>query len=371
MRAPDEYLAMYEAHECGDVDTVRRLLEAHPELEEMGPDDDTVTWLHVAAEKGHIPLAEFWLGRGYDVNLNLRGFSLEKDGLNAPLHFANDAAMTRYLLSRGASVNACERVVGTPLHNAITRAVEPSQKGRRRPGGANMDQILALLEAGADLSIENGEDKGYTPLALAIYLRRKTAEQLLREVGAPEKGRKPFGSRRKTKLKKLDLRKDFNDIYEHVVQRVRAFDPATNAGPGDGSSPVYMIDFGFQCEQDGWVVLIFDTRPNAGPDGEWNSFIDDNVLERKHWHEALLALEDGSVEVLLPDGKKRKITGKTEFEDFAALFGELLKGVLLKARASGVFKTLPKAKKCHMGVEEQEGRYGWPAYEDRGKDDLV
>jgi len=215
----------------------------------------------------------------------------------------------------------------------------------------------------------NGADKGYTPPAWAIELRRKKAEQLFREVGPQAKGRSPFGRRRK--IKKLDLRKDFNEIYKHVVKRVRTFDPSKNAGPGEGSSPVHMIDVGFQCEQDGWVVLIFDTRPDAQPDGEWNSFIDKNLFRRQHWQEALLALEDGSVEVLLPDGKKRKITGETEFEDFVALFGDLLKGVLLKARADGVFKSLPKAEECHMGVEEQEGRYGWPAFEDRGKDDLA
>ena len=52
MKAPDEYLAMYEAHERGNVETVRKLLEAHPELEKMGPDDDMETWLHVAAKRG-------------------------------------------------------------------------------------------------------------------------------------------------------------------------------------------------------------------------------------------------------------------------------------------------------------------------------
>lgn len=364
MRAPDEYVAMYDAHERGDVDAVRKLLKAHPELEEMGPDEDTQTWLHVAAEMGHIPLAKFWLGRGCDVNQNLRGFSLKKDGLNAPLHFAKDAAMTRFLLSRGANVNACERVVGTPLHQAIIVAVEPSQRGRKRPDGANMDQIRALLEAGADLSLLNGEDKGYTPLAWAIELERKTAEQLLREAGAPEKAPSRSGRR---KAPKLDLRKDFDQIYKHVVKRVKTFNPKKNAGPGDGPS-VHMIDFGYQCDQDGWVVLIFDTRPDAGPDGEWNSFIDENLFARRHWHKARLALEDGPVEVLLPDGKKRTIT---EYEAFATLLGELLKGVLLKARADGVFKSLPKAKKCHIGVEEQDGSYGWPAYEDRGKNDLV
>lgn len=102
MRATDEYVAMYETHERGEVNAVRKLLKAHPELEEIGPDDGTQTWLHVAAKMGHVPLAKFWLGRGYDAKVNLRRFSLEHEGLNTPLHFAKDAAMTRYLLSAGS-----------------------------------------------------------------------------------------------------------------------------------------------------------------------------------------------------------------------------------------------------------------------------
>jgi ankyrin repeat protein len=129
VKAPDEYLAMYEAHERGDADAVRNLLEAHPELEEMGPDDDMVTWLHVAAEKGQIGVAEYWLGRGYDVNRNLRRVSQEMDGLMTPLHMAKDAATTRYFLSRGASVNACARYAGTPLHCAIV-STGPSTRRR-------------------------------------------------------------------------------------------------------------------------------------------------------------------------------------------------------------------------------------------------
>jgi hypothetical protein len=29
----------------------------------------------------------------------------------------------------------------------------------------------------------------------------------------------------------LDLRKDFDDIYAHLVDRVKAFDPKNNPGP--------------------------------------------------------------------------------------------------------------------------------------------
>jgi hypothetical protein len=169
---------------------------------------------------------------------------------------------------------------------------------------------------------------------------------------------------------KLDLRKDFDDIYGYLLDRVKAFDPKKNPGPGTGKT-VALLDFGFQCDQDGWVALVFDTRPDAEPDGEWNSYIEETQLPRPHWQQALMALETGSVDVLMPDGAKRKLTDETEFEDFVALFGDLLKSVLLKARADGVFKSLPIAKECHMGVEEQDGRYGWPNYEDRGKEDLV
>jgi hypothetical protein len=45
--------------------------------------------------------------------------------------------------------------------------------------------------------------------------------------------------------------------------------------------------------------------------------------------------------------------------------------VLLKARADGVFAGLPKTARCELGVEEQEGTYGWPAYEERGRDNLA
>lgn len=148
----------------------------------------------------------------------------EADGFFTALHLAKDAPTTRYLLSRGASVNVCHRELGTPIHYAIIRAVEPSQKGGRHPNDANMDQIRALLDGGADLTLMNGEEKGYTPLAWAIHLRRKTAEQVLREAGAPEKGRRPFG--RRPKAITLDLRRDFTEIYAHIADLVRVFNPS-------------------------------------------------------------------------------------------------------------------------------------------------
>jgi len=53
------------------------------------------------------------------------------------------------------------------------------------------------------------------------------------------------------------------------------------------------------------------------------------------------------------------------------IVGDTMKHALLTARDQGWFKQLPKAERCELGVENMEGFYGWPIYEDRGKENLV
>jgi hypothetical protein len=43
----------------------------------------------------------------------------------------------------------------------------------------------------------------------------------------------------------------------------------------------------------------------------------------------------------------------------------------LKARGEGVFKALPTAERCHLLIEDFNGEYAWPHYDERGRDDLV
>jgi hypothetical protein len=169
-------------------------------------------------------------------------------------------------------------------------------------------------------------------------------------------------------MNRLDLRKDFADVYAFVADRVRSFDPATNDGPGDGG-PVGRIDVGFGLYQSGWVCLVFDTRPDAEPDGEWNEHIAGNDLDRPRWAKACEALDGESLAVILPDGTR--LVPPAGGGGLAATLGDMLKGVLLKARADGVFAALPKAPRCELGVEEQDGDYGWPAYEERGQENLA
>ena len=68
------------------------------------------------------------------------------------------------------------------------------------------------------------------------------------------------------------------------------------------------IHLGFEFVHAGRIVLVFDTRPDAEPDGEWTSEIEGNELRMPHWRQAAqtnleqpitLVLTDGSQTVLL------------------------------------------------------------------------
>jgi hypothetical protein len=167
---------------------------------------------------------------------------------------------------------------------------------------------------------------------------------------------------------KLDLKKDFATVYAYVKDRVRGFDAAKYDGLG-GPGKVKMMQLGYEFAQAGWVVLMFDTRPDAEPDGQWSDFIEGNELQMPHWPKACDAMiDEGELTVIQMDGSETVLPGDTEL---AIPLGEMLKEVLLKARADGVFASLPKADGCELGVENLDGYYGWPQYEERGEENEV
>jgi hypothetical protein len=134
---------------------------------------------------------------------------------------------------------------------------------------------------------------------------------------------------------------------------------------------VSRIHFGYQCEQAGWAALVFDTRPDAEPDGHWTFWIKENRVERPLWLEAFETLTRKPVVFWLAEGFTRKVPARTGLEECVTLLGDLLKEVLLKAREDGAFRSLPLAERCELSVENLEGAYGWPLHEDRGKENLL
>lgn len=163
---------------------------------------------------------------------------------------------------------------------------------------------------------------------------------------------------------KINLQADAKKIYAYVKQRVADYPIYVNAGPGEDNDPITHISLGFQVSQAAWVALVFDTRPDGAPDGQWQSYIESNWLKFPNWLKAVNSLyDDGEpIEVTLPNGKKQTLG---EDDDLAEPVGVMLKDILLQARKDKCFNGLPIAKKSCMGVEDHDGAYGWPEYEKR------
>lgn len=171
----------------------------------------------------------------------------------------------------------------------------------------------------------------------------------------------------------IDLQADAETIYDYIQERVDEYPDYINAGPGEDEDPISLITLGYQADQAGWVALVFDTRPAAEPDGEWNAFIEDNALEFPEWQEAVEKLYDEDepepIDVVLPEGTKIRVT--QDDDGLTEAIGDMLRDLLIKARKAKLFELLPRTEGCLMGVEDHDGNYGWPEWEKRSKDGRV
>jgi hypothetical protein len=165
----------------------------------------------------------------------------------------------------------------------------------------------------------------------------------------------------------LDIREEVPILLEYVRNRFTSHIEKTK---DESLPPVGMIDFGFEFGQSNWVALAFDTRPNAEPDGEWTRDIDQFLLERPNWPIWPDLPEDSQVYFIDLHGEKIDVMDDPD-EIICSIVGEMLKHVLLTAREQGVFANLVRTDKCELGVENIEGFYGWPIYEDRGKENMA
>ena len=165
---------------------------------------------------------------------------------------------------------------------------------------------------------------------------------------------------------KIDLAKDSKVIKKHIEQRIKDYPIYINEGPGKDEDDVTQITIGFQFDQSGWVAMVFDTRPKSTPDGEWNSYIEENIFEMNYWCEIIDSFYENEKPFKLVDanGEVHEISGENEGR-LAEFIGDMLKQVLVSVRDNGKFKKLPLSKYCTMGVEETNGSYGWPIYEKR------
>ena len=139
----------------------------------------------------------------------------------------------------------------------------------------------------------------------------------------------------------LNYEREFDEFKSYIEKLIDVF---------DRSQMVKRIEIGFQVDQVGLIKVFFDCNPNAKPDGSWTQVLDEGYLERSHWPE---------------------LCEFHEYDFIVQEVGEIIKSVLFKVREEGAFEALSKHRDCELGIEEIDGNYGWPIYEDRGVENVV
>ena len=161
MRGPATNLHFAAQH--GDREAAKRLISSEP-LTVNAATEVGSTPLHVAAEHGHLAVAQLLIANGAALDART-------DAGLRPLHFAaieNDADMTRLLLESGAQPGTRTDSGHTPLHLAAQKP--------------HLEVAKALLTHGA--SNEAQTNLGHTPLHLATLMGETAVVKLLLASGA-------------------------------------------------------------------------------------------------------------------------------------------------------------------------------------------
>jgi ankyrin repeat protein len=166
---------IHDATKSGDLEKVKALLKANPDLVNS-KDSNGETPLHIAAAKGYKDVAELLLANKADVNA--------KDSTDeTPLHDAatdGHKEVVKLLLANRADVNAKDNDGLTPLHEAASQP----QKGVLE----YKDVVELLLANKADVNAKDND--GLTPLHYAKDAEeitgRKDMTELLRKHGGHE-----------------------------------------------------------------------------------------------------------------------------------------------------------------------------------------
>jgi len=154
---------IHDATQQGDLDRVKTLIEANPELINA-TDDFGHTPLHFAAAAGQKEIAEFLLSKDADVNL------LNTQNQSALLYAAyfGSAKILEMLAARGARLNEPDILGRTPLHYAARQH--------------NLEALMSLIANKAELDAK--DSIGETPLYFAIRWGYDDVARILIDAGA-------------------------------------------------------------------------------------------------------------------------------------------------------------------------------------------
>ena len=130
-------------------------------------------------------------------------------------------------------------------------------------------------------------------------------------------------------------KEDAQAIRRYLESRVKEFEAAGKA--------VSAVEIGYEVSQAGWVFVHADLRKEHERDGEWTRGLDDGeLLELAHWAEA--------------DSEEA---------------GMLVLNVVQAARKDGVFAKLGPPGSVQLDIEDFDGEWAWPTFEELGKTNLA
>lgn len=337
--------SIHQAILAGDFARAAELLKKHAPIR---PKNFHFT-LETAARDGNIAALEFLAKSVLDLS--------ELSTTATPLHDAIRAGETqtvRWLLDHGVGI---KDGFSTPLRLGVSEG--------------NAEIVRTLVEAGADVNA-TGPEPPLGPLDLALALGRNQIADYLRSQGADEHTPSP-------KLHPIvnltgpacvgdtiDLRADVAEFQMLMDRGVSSFIGNQSVDP---AVLITRIDIRFTLTSADVPMVdgFFDTHPKGEPDtGTSKTFPWFEALCH-HWAIMNGVLDGITLTVRTADGS---YTVRDE-KSLNAAVGPFFVALLKSARDRGAFGPLPLAKQCYLGVAESEGAFGWPAWEDRGPENMV
>ena len=125
--------AIRNAIKLGDINKVKQLIGNDKEI--LNTMTSFGTWLHVAAKRGHLEIAEYLIDK--EIDINARGGTFDASALNLAAG-AGHLEIVKYLIEAGAELD-----VSLAKRNPLFRAIYSGHK----------EVVEFLVEEGIDISI--------------------------------------------------------------------------------------------------------------------------------------------------------------------------------------------------------------------------
>ncbi|NOK01380.1 MULTISPECIES: hypothetical protein [Myxococcus] len=171
----------------------------------------------------------------------------------------------------------------------------------------------------------------------------------------------------KKKVAPLDLSKERQRVAKFLAKAVKDFARVQDARPLQRLELQYSTD-------NGTLNVSFDLDPAAEPGrGDAMTHFGFAELLVPRWadvkeHRPSLVGLDGAKLAAREDGTWGTPEAHAQLEEH---LGKMLVATLLEMRDSGQFEALRASATAELGVEEYEGHFGWPDYEERGRENRI